>query len=436
MNKFKYVGHPLVDVGVSVMEILSNKLCDEFTDKDIEDTNNKLIKIYDRKIMKGFLSTIFPNSAWANFSIKKEKKDENIKSLLYETNIISEKCFYCQQTANRYANRQDIPLLTGMGIINIMSHGKGVPVCRFCLASIQFFPLATIKVSGKSLFWHTHNDELTYQLCLEYFNHLQKLLVGSTDDKIENFSYPYTRLFESLQNTLDNIRANNPDKIPITDCIGYHITNYGTSPSYKEYIIPAKVLLFFKKIKENKALDSTHKGIIQENWIIGKKDKNKPADYQVLGNDYYNAWGKYLQDDFGNSIKYVIPYFLMIKKRELISFDLVRLFLIEVAQMDKSRLDKIEKIADKIVALKDERLIKELYLKKYNSAKFLDYLVRVQNKLKNSSIGCFSLGDVCAVLNISSLEDSTSYDYWLARDLMLIRMIEKSEIKLDDKDLE
>ena len=100
--------------------------------------------------------------------------------------------------------------------------------------------------------------------------------------------------------------------------------------------------------------------------------------------------------------------------------------------MNKVRLEKIKEIADKIVKLDDEKYIKELLLKKYGQRDFIDYFVRIQSKLKKANLSCFSMDDICLVLGMSNSDDSTNYDFWLVRDLLLIRLLEISSIKIDD----
>lgn len=429
MNHFKYVGHPFVDTGVSVMEIILEKRCEDFTVDDIEKAKQELIKRYDSKTLKSYLSTIFPNSAWANFNIGKEKKEENIKNLLYIEEEIEEKCFYCSNKANRFVNRQHIPLLSGENIINIVSSGKGLPVCKYCIASIQFFPLGTIKVEGNVLLWNTHNPDLSYIFTDNYYNKQKKLIDGAIDEKIESLKFPYTRLLESLQEALDKFLENNDNNYPVTDCIAYHFTNYGTSPDYKEYIIPSSFLVFLKKLKLNSELEKVYKEIIRFNWFSKNK---KETEQKNKSNLFYNAIAKFLQNYDQNDFIRLFRFFINTKVKDLNSFSLVQLFLTEVVGMNKSRLEKIKEIADKIFSLNDEKFIKEILLKKYNQRDFIDYIVRIQSKLKKAKLDCFTMDDVCLALGITNSDDSTNSDFWLVRDLITIRLLEISSIQIDD----
>ncbi|MFN8577119.1 MAG: hypothetical protein U0354_09710 [Candidatus Sericytochromatia bacterium] len=433
MSKIKYVGHPFVDVGVSVMEILLEKTCEEFTDEDIEKAKQELIKEYDNNTLKGYLSTIFPNSAWANFNIGKEKKEENINNLLYSKNELNKKCFYCENKANRYSNRQDIPLLTGESVINVVSTGLGLPVCTDCLTSIQFFPLGTIKVEGSALLWNTHDIDLSYILTRNHFDKLKLLIDGAVDNKVESLKFPFTRIFEALENALKIIKDNNPNKYPITDCIAYHFTNYGTSPNYKEYIIPSSFLSFKKKLDTNNELNAIYKQIINNSWFSKNK---KETEQKNKENRFYTDLGKFLQQDTFKEVNHrLLKHFIHTKKKELNSFSLVSLFLIEVTGMNKVRLEKIKDLADKIVKLNSEKHIKELFRKKYSQRDFIDYLVRIQAKLKSSNLPVFSMDEICIALGISNSDDTTNNDFYLVRDLILIRLLELTSIHLEDDEI-
>ncbi|MFN8672083.1 MAG: hypothetical protein U0457_08375 [Candidatus Sericytochromatia bacterium] len=416
----KYVGHPFVDVGVSVMEIILGKQCEDFTEDDIKKANDELIKRYDKPILKSYLSTIFPNSCWANYNIGKEKKEANIQKLLYPNEILKEKCFYCENKANTFANRQDIPLLSGEGVINVISSGKGLPVCRYCLSSIQFFPLATMNISGKALLWHTNNRKLDFMFAKNYFNQLDKIIYGSPNEKIKSFSHIYTRLIDSFINAFDEVyKFQNKKNInyPLTDCIAYHFTNRGQNPKYNEYIIPYSFIIFIEKIKLNSNLEQIYNKMIHSKWDL-KKDK----DAQNIRNSFYDSLARYFQDE--ESKNELILHFKNFDNKELNSFDLTKLFIVEIFNINENRLKKVKEIADTIVKYASEELINNFINIRCDYKGFFKYIRELSKELEMKKINTIALDDLCYILNLLNSDSNINSDYWIIRCLIEIRILE------------
>ena len=156
----RYTGHPFVDAGVAVLECYLEKPCEEIQDVDLEKASEWVKSLYSRKDMKGYLTVHFPNSGWCNATIGKDKKEEYIKNVLSsytQSPLIPQRtCAFCDRPANFLADRQHIPLLTGMTLLVTAPSGiLGLPVCGYCLCSVQFYPMGTLKVAGRPLFWWT-----------------------------------------------------------------------------------------------------------------------------------------------------------------------------------------------------------------------------------------------------------------------------------------
>ncbi|MFZ5590298.1 MAG: hypothetical protein ACOY81_00595 [Bacillota bacterium] len=433
-----YTGHPFVDAGVAVLEHYLEKPCEEFTDQDLERAGRWLAGLYSRRDLGGYLTLHFPNSGWCNFKIGEEKKQANVDSVLRSYNappLPERHCVYCRRPAQFLADRQHIPLLTGATVIIASPGGvPGLPVCGYCLLAVQFYPLATLKCSVKPLFWWTPDPELTYHLTGEYHRQImQQLSAGS--DKLPNLSWPRTRLLETADRVLETYgRA-----LPLADCIGYHVTNYGSGPDYHQYRIPRELLEFWLEVRaQTETVRRAHRRVIENGWENmekgGRRGRKAAAEEAATGrrNSYYEALVEaFAHPDWPQQAGLIVKRFYLFKAPGQLAennYGLSALFLEKVGGMEKKRLEVIRQIADLmartlVLGNNEARWLDELYRREMRPAEFLRYLVRVQKRLAEKG-QAFSLEEVLCMLDMTSEEDSGPRDAWLVQSLMLIRLLE------------
>ncbi|GAB6158203.1 hypothetical protein JCM39194_14030 [Desulfotomaculum varum] len=438
--KLQYTGHFFIDAGIAVMEHYLEKECQSFSQEDLDKAAQWLSNLYKRKDMKGYLSIHFPNStAWCNFNpkISEEKRSESVKQVLksYLSKPIGErKCVYCHKPAQFLADRQHIPLLTGMTAIIASPGGvPGLPVCGYCLMAVQFYPLSTLKCQGKPLFWWTPEPQLLSELTGEYFRQLMQMLAGGSE-KLVNLGWPRTMLLNTAYRVLDTYG----DDKPLADCIGLHVTNYGAGPDYHQYRIPKELLEFLSEIKvmEQEVRDA-HQYIIQKAWEREKKANNEinlseNINIGTTRNFYFEAIVEAFEDvDWQKNIRSIVGKFYLHTKQEELhrnSFKLTRLFLEKVGGMEKQRLDIIKKIADQIanhliLGNNEKKWLNEIYFRESKPSHFTGYLIKAQKSLAEKGQS-FTFDDVLIMLDIYSIDDAGVKDFWLVRDLFLIRLLE------------
>ncbi|GAB6181349.1 CRISPR-associated protein Cst1 [Desulfotomaculum defluvii] len=433
----QYTGHPFIDAGIAIMEHYLGKECASFSEDDIKKATQWLTRLYKRKDVKGYLTVHFPNSGWCNATISTEKKDEYINRILksYKAKTIGErKCVYCHRPAQFLADRQHIPLLTGKTTIITSPGGvPGLPVCGYCLLAVQFYPLATLKCQGKPLFWWTPEAELLSELTGEYHRELVKMLAGGSD-KIPNLSWPRTRLLNTAHKVLKTYGTDQP----LADCIGFHVTNYGSGPDYHQYRIPKELLEFLSEIMlKEQEVRNAHSYIVENAWEkekkVGKK-KNTSGENAVESrrNLYYEALVKTFEDvDWHRNVRNVIRTFFLYDKPEQFhhnNFELSRFFLEKVGGMEKQRLEVIKRIADQIATYlvlenNEKKWLNDLYYKEFKPSRFTNYLIKAQKSLAEKG-QVFTLDDILIMLDLYSFDDTVVKDFWLVRDLFLIRLLE------------
>lgn len=433
---FKYTGHMFVDVGIAVMENMCHKACEEFTDQDMVDVGEELQLLYAQKVLSGYLTIHFPNSGWCNPTIGEEKKREFFNEVLgsYGESGIKprRRCAFCENDANLLANRKHIPLLTGEKTINNAPTGSkpGLPVCGYCIMAIQFYPLGTLKVEGKPLFWWSTDQKWTRMLVKDTYLKVRQVLALNLD-KLPSFSWPRTRLLQVAQEVLEKVT----DDEAQVDLIAYHLTNYGASPDYATFVLPQALLGYLQAITvapENVRIAHSH--IVGKNWEVLKKGKPDPIAEvlfkQANRNFYYEALVRLVQGSHREGFGLIRRFFLQ-RKKEFMNFnnyELTALFLRKVMDLEVKRLQLIKELADNIMQTlvlgnSEKRWLAELYNKQLRPGEFLRYLIRVQKRLSERG-AAFAYEDVLCILNLESEEELVGRDSWLVQDLMLIRMLE------------
>jgi len=136
---------------VAVLECSLEKDCAEFTEGDLAAQAEVLEKLYPKKAWTGYLAVHFPNSCWCNPTMGEDKKRKQREALLRsfdKPSLPGVFCSYCHAPAQHIADRSTIPLLTGATTMTAGPGGEpGFPVCSGCQFAVQFYPLATLKVS-------------------------------------------------------------------------------------------------------------------------------------------------------------------------------------------------------------------------------------------------------------------------------------------------
>ena len=233
----RYTGNPYVDAGVAVLELRLQKPCTEFTEADLASQAGWIKKEYRKKIWKSYLMLHLPNCAWTQANPDSEKNGEYIRKVLgsYKAEYpeIERQCAFCGRPAKILADRRYVPLLTGETIMVAGAEGQpGLPVCGYCVFAVHFYPLATLKVDGKPLFWWAPDPKWVPRLNRVFYSDVQKLLAASSDD-LPKLRWPATRLLHAARQVVDEIqKLPEPERPPLCDIVGVHATNYGTAASY------------------------------------------------------------------------------------------------------------------------------------------------------------------------------------------------------------
>ena len=428
-----YVGDPFVDTGVAVLEHQLGKPCEEFSESDLVEEGSKLLDIYSQKQWRGILTFHFPNSGWTNPTMGADKvsefKDKVLKGFQRDTNT-GRPCEYCRRPANAVVDGSVVPLMSSANSMDCGSGGRtGFAICGYCLFAIQFYPLATLKVEGKALFWWSHDRDWTFLLAGIAIHEVRRFLAASPDGTIKP-RFPRSRLLTVARMAFETWRSQ-PDRLPLRDIIGCHTSNYRISPEFEELRIPRELFEFWNEAASG--FGPIYETVVSSAWESrkekssrGKKPKNESETEWVRRNGFYESLGAAFQsEDFRHQAGAVAKYFIRTggASQRPGSFELACLFLERLAGMRKIRIEAIREIGDQIAASDDKKKILERLIVTKNP---VGTLVYAQIRMQRAGEAPLKLDTVLTAFDLLSEDDSMSKDDWLARDLIVLRVIEKA----------
>ncbi len=464
----KYTGHPLVDVGVATIAAFVNKRdLTSITEADLDRVADFMARQYVVDPLKSFLTVAFPNSGFTQpaFAKTPEKRDEYAERVLrgYRagTPYLEERCVFTGDPAVAVAfsdklppgraYRQHIPLLTGENVINFYPWGDaGLPVSGEALVAIQAFPLGCAKCGGRLLAVHSDSPDLIQDFASEFLQEnrraLQLAQQSGSNKMPEAKSSAKTLLIETLLKVEQSRRDEAGEYRPCS-VTAYHLSNLGATPSLDIYHLPLELTDFLSQIvgPDYKAEWSA---IAHRAWRLShpKRKGKKTEGKEDIQEDTRSRRNMLYEDLFqlpGNAREFVRRYFLRIPVRtrfeddprrtyslrgeaELVSWKLTELFLRKVVAMNKDRIQQIRELGDRLAAYvsgqNDKRFFREFFEHRYNY--FRTALIRANlAHVQHGNPPLITLDPYIAIFEEG--DELASPDWRLARDLVLIRMVEQ-----------
>lgn len=458
----------MVDVGVATITAFVGKNDpSKLTHEDLDAIANYMARNYIVDPLKSFLTVAFPNSGFTQPAYDKnpEKRKQYAAKVLraFEPDKpkLNERCVFTGQPAVALSLdvddkltpgrtfRQHIPLITGEGVINFHPYGDaGLPISGEALLAIQAFPLGCAKVAGRLLAVHADDPTFTFKFARRFLEGNRKAIQtaqeGGQKKLPENPYRASTLLIETLLEIEKELEiAERKQAVSIT---AYHLSNSGQGVSLDIYHLPMEITDFLKEVMRPDYRQSWD-AIRARGWEIvqGKRfrrgeeeseEKQAQPTYNVLYEDLFRLPG--------NAVGFIRRYFLRVPVKikkpgdprgtyslkteaHLVSWKLTELFLRKVMLMEKSRLEQIRNLGDKLA----EYIRTENDRRFFHSFLTVDHYSNLRALLIRLSVALLKKGQ-SPVLTLDSFiqifeegEDLPRTDWRLARDLVLIRMIEK-----------
>jgi len=457
----QWTGEPYVDIGIATILAFCEK--DDpakLTEEDFEQVARWISEHYIRNPLKSFLTVAYTSNSWfaqSSFNKQEHKRAERGRRHLYawrEPTLPNQRCVFTGQpsavvvlsdklSAGRAARAQ-IPLVQGDDAINFYPNGDpGLPVSGLALLGLQAFPLGCAKVAGKLLAVHASEPAITLGFARKFLAiNRQNLSLAQQagESKMPETRYGIgTLLIDTLMRVLSeapHLAENNP---PFT-ITAYHLTNSGQSPEVAIYHLPLGITTFLR-LANTPRYKTVWQAIVARAWTR-QPEQPDAQDERAAKAERRN----YLYEDLlqlpSQASRFLRVYFLRLalvrpqdpraaysirKEFELISWDLTALFLREVMNMERTRIDHIRNLGDRLAqyidAENDQKFLLEIY-----TAKSYELLRNALIKAGKRAIARGGQPLVTFDQFVSIFEEGEDLPYrdWkLARDLLLIRVIER-----------
>jgi len=471
MQVLKYTGHPLVDVGVATIAAFVGKRdLSLITEADLDRVADFIEREYVVDPLKSFLNVAFPNSGFTQPAFEKtpEKRREyaNRVSRGYRagTPQLDQKCVFTGEPAVAIAFsdklppgrtfRQHVPMLTGEGVINFHPWGDaGLPISGEALLCIQAFPLGCAKCGGKLLAVHSDNTDLIYHFAAKFldYNHKAISLAQEAGSKKlrEAQSSAKTLLIETLLEIEVQRREEAEEQRP-SSVTAYHLTNSGQSnpldarnPPLEIYHLPLELTDFLSHIVSPDYKPGWD-AIAGRAWRLSRPKKGGKEETEEDARPRRNLLYEDLFRLPENARVFVRRYFLRIPIRtrfeddprrtyslrdeaDLVSWKLTELFLRKVMTMDTERIQQIRDLGDRLatyVNTENDRKFFTTFFAERNYEFFRTALIRANMTwVRHGHPPLITLDPYIQVFEEG--DEVARSDWRLARDLVLIRMVEQ-----------
>ncbi len=462
----KYTGHPLYDIGVATIVAFVEKSDPvQLSESDLDEIANYITREYTRNPLKSFLTVAFPNSGFTQPAFEKtpQRRLDYARRVLrnYGANAptLAERCVFTGEPAVAIAfgdkdslppgraYRQHIPLVTGEEIINFHPYGDaGIPVSGKALLAIQAFPLGCAKVAGRLLAVHSDNEELTLHFAASFLRQNRaaiQLAQEARSKKLEEARYSQRTLLVDTLLQADRMQWEaRQDERPFS-LTAYHLTNSGQGVALDIYYLPLQVTGFLRDMLRAEYRD-VWSVIVKRAWEVAppKKKGGQPADFQPRRNFLY-------EDLFGlpeNARDFLRTYFLRVALRyaraeqgdprggysprneaDLVSWKITARFLRRIMNMEKDRIEAIrelgDRLADYVSGENDRRFFRDFFTERRYEY-FRTALIKANiAHVRRGNPPLITLDPYIAVFEEG--DEVARPDWQLARDLVLIRMIEQ-----------
>lgn len=470
MRVLRYTGHPLVDVGAATIAAFVGKVdLGSIAEQDLERVADFITENYVIDPLKSFLSVAFPNSGYTQPAFEKspEKRAEYAERVLRgyrsSTVTITETCPFTGEPAVAIAFsdklpvgrafRQHVPLLTGEGVINFHPWGNvGLPVSGKALLCIQVFPLGCAKCGGKLLAVHSDNAEVTFDFAKRFLDENRRALSlaqqSGSKKMPEAKSSAKTLLIETLLDIEQRRRDEALDRRP-SSVTAYHLSNSGQSnpldarnPPLEIYHLPMELTDFLSQVV-SPDYATEWKRIEARSWQLARAKKKSTENSTNVDRPRRNFVYEDLFRLPVNAPAFVRRYFLRIPVRtrfeddprrtyslrdeaDLVSWQLTSLFLRKVMSMDKDRVEQIRSLGDRLASYvrqqDDKRFFTTFFDYRYDH--FRTSLIRAN--LAHVRAGNAPLITLDPYIEVFEEGDNLMRPDWrLARDLVVIRMVEQ-----------
>ena len=449
----EFTGHPLFDVGLAtVLAFVKKTDPRDLNDDDLDRVAEYIKENYVVDPLKSFLNVAFPNSGFtqAAYSKTPEKRIEYADHVLVTARNSSQpqygRCVITGRPVTEAlssklppgrAFRQHIPLITGENIINFHPNGEpGLPISGLALFMIQAMPLGSGVVGERLLVVHSDNNRLTMAIAAEFLEENRRNIHRARLEGSKELSPAAYRVGTQLVHVLVNVQADMIERGlagESASITAYHMSNSGQGTALDIYHLPLEVTDFIQTALYPQ-YRSTWNRLTDRGWQITKGSKAAGPTYNIFYEDLlrlpHNSWQfirTYLLRRPRRSRRPGDPTttYSFTSEADLISWTFTDLFLRKVLRMDQVHIETLRNLGDRlaeyVVEENDRRFFWDFStVRRYPH--FRNVLIKANlRRTKDNSPPLFSFDEFVTVFETELM----NHHWSLARDLILIRMIER-----------
>jgi len=353
---------------------------------------------------------------------KEEPADEN------------EICIFSQERALIRVSQGLMPMIGGSTTINFFPEGRPrLPVSGWCLLAILAMPLGTLNSSGKTFLTHCHNTRTLLELVRLNLHRNQTAFQMQGLVKRPNYKFPKTNLIRDLVDT----GAYGYGRTSLT---AYLFITGGQSPRIEIFHLPSTVLDFIG-VASN-LYPHAWQEVVGRAWEIQKAAKDQLGIIEYTERNFFYEDLFTLPQDAPRFLRrYLLRFkrrgkenksdprfqYSFVREREVISWGLIGLFLERVMSMDKARIETIKHLGDRLaeyIQKVDSRFYKRLYLARNDYHLRRELLIAANDAKGKHYETLLPYEEFIQVFFIDD-GDTAQPDWYLARDLLLVRIIEQ-----------
>lgn len=450
---FRFIGHPLIDVGVATLCAAAevddpSKLRIDLVEKFTKEVS----ELYINPAMSGFLGyVVFANARFANPAQLKPQFDSKRHAVLNdllglwkpgahpstfeERSAEDERCVFSSDPAIVRVSRMYIPLITDETHINFVP--EGVPmlaISGWCLMALLAMPLGGLASKGKMWLAHSFDPQATLYFAKRNLTRNRRDFQLQGLSKRPNYKFARTFLLRDLVEAQSyHVTQTN---YPMTT---YLFTSSGQKSEVTIDYLTSPVIRFIRSAQH----------LAPDAWerVVSRAERLNATPNNTDGVVTYNERNYFYEDLFNlphASHLFLRRYLLRIplvgkpsgdaknnpcytyspiEESALVSWSLTSLFLLEVLNMERERIEAIKVIADRIahyIQTQDERLFGQLF----NARKEYEFRLNLLKAAKKSTNPFFGMDEFVLAFFTTSDQDTLRFDWQLARDLMVVRIIE------------
>lgn len=465
----EYSGHPILDVGIATLVAFAGKeRPEELTEVDLEGAADYMAANYVVNPLKNFLTVAFPLSGYTQPAYEKtpEKRvvygERVLRAFRASTPTLDEVDVFLGRpvAAVRFdvkgelspgrAFRQHIPLQTGEDMINFQPYGEaGIAVSGLTLLAFQAYPLGSAKCGGRTLSVHSDNPEIMGYFAEKFLAENRKAIQLAQQNNEAKMAEPHLKhrtlliqtLLEATQQQLRSKRRQ--ESFSIT---AYHMTNIGQGADLTIFYLPSQVVGYLQEM-----LGADYQ--VEWDRLVGlgwERPKLKRGE-EVVGfrpgrNYLYEDLYRLAEDVVKEAGRFIRTYFLRqtlrlaksdpadprtdystVKEAYLVSWKVTEPFLRRILAMDEGRIEQIRALGDGLAAYVSGQNERRFFRNFYTENRYGYF----RAELMKANLGAVRQGHSPLLTLASYLtvfeegSDVARPDWLLARDLVLIRMVEQ-----------